>query len=91
MKRVLIVYGGGSVVKSGLLGRVEKSLADAGIAYISKGGVQPNPLSDFVYETKDDLLDFLIDHMPNPENLSDSDRRAQYDGWLSELKHWKVV
>ena len=46
---------------------------------------------DFVYESKDDLLDFLIEHMPNPENLSDSDRRAQYDGWLSELKHWKAV
>jgi alcohol dehydrogenase YqhD (iron-dependent ADH family) len=49
--KVLIVYGGGSVVKSGLLGRVEKSLADAGIAYTGKGGVKPNPLSDLVYET----------------------------------------
>ena len=59
--KVLIVYGGGSVVKSGLLGRVEKSLADAGIAYISKGGVKPNPLSDFVYETLDDLRSGKID------------------------------
>ena len=44
---------------------------------------------DFVYKSKDALLDFLVDHMPNPENLGDSERRAQYDGWLSQLKHWK--
>ena len=42
----------------------------------------------FVYETKHDLLDFLMDHMPNPEGLNDSDRRSQYDGLLSQLKHW---
>lgn len=53
--RVLVVYGGGSVVRSGLLDRVQKSLEAAGIEYVSKGGIQPNPLSDFVYETLDDL------------------------------------
>ncbi|MCF0146087.1 MAG: iron-containing alcohol dehydrogenase, partial [Eubacterium sp.] len=41
--RVLIVFGGGSVVKSGLLARVEKSLEDAGIAYKEFGGAKPNP------------------------------------------------
>ena len=59
--KVLIVYGGGSVVRSGLLERVEKSLEDAGIAYTAKGGVQPNPLSDFVYETLSDLKSGKID------------------------------
>ena len=44
---------------------------------------------DFVYQSKDALIDFLIGHMPNPENLSDSDRRIQYNGYLSELDHWK--
>jgi len=44
---------------------------------------------DFVYQSKDALLDFLMEHMPNPENLDDSDRRLQYDGLLSQLKHWK--
>ncbi|MBQ4257877.1 MAG: iron-containing alcohol dehydrogenase [Clostridia bacterium] len=43
VKRVLIVYGGGSVVKSGLLERVESSLRDAQIAYLPFGGVVPNP------------------------------------------------
>ncbi len=43
----------------------------------------------FTYVTKDDLLDFLMDHMPNPENMEDDDRRKQYDGWLSQLAYWK--
>ncbi|MBW7571315.1 iron-containing alcohol dehydrogenase [Caproiciproducens faecalis] len=41
--RVLTVYGGGSVVKSGLLERVEKSLEKAGLPFTSIGGVSPNP------------------------------------------------
>lgn len=41
--RVMIVYGGGSVVRSGLLDRVEQLLSEAGIAVISFGGVQANP------------------------------------------------
>lgn len=42
-KNVLIVYGGGSVKKNGLLDRVEKSLTEASISYMELGGVQPNP------------------------------------------------
>jgi len=41
--KVLIVYGGGSVVRSGLLERVEKSLLESGLSYVELGGVQPNP------------------------------------------------
>lgn len=41
--KALIVYGGGSVVKSGLLERVKKSLYEAGIDYAEWGGVRPNP------------------------------------------------
>ena len=41
---VFIVYGGGSVVRSGLLARVERTLTEAGIAFTVRGGVQPNPL-----------------------------------------------
>ena len=43
----------------------------------------------FAYKSKDSLLDFLVSHMPNPENLSDDERRRQYDGYLSQLKHWR--
>lgn len=48
--KVLIHYGGGSVVKSGLLDRVKASLDGEGIKYVELGGVQPNPKSDLVYE-----------------------------------------
>ena len=41
--RVLIVYGGGSVVRSGLLARLENGLNAAGVAFSVFGGVQPNP------------------------------------------------
>ena len=36
--RVFVVYGGGSAVKSGLLGRVTKSIEDAGLAAMTYGG-----------------------------------------------------
>jgi len=42
--RVMLVYGGGSVVKSGLLGKIEALLDKEGIARMSFGGVKPNPL-----------------------------------------------
>ena len=43
----------------------------------------------FVYESKESLLDYLIGHMPNPDQLPEEERRVQYDGYLSQLKHWR--
>ncbi len=43
-KKVLIHYGGGSIMRTGLYDRVVKSLEDAGIAHVELGGVQPNPM-----------------------------------------------
>ena len=48
--KVLIHYGGGSVVRSGLLDRVKASLDKEGIPYVELGGVKPNPRSGLVYE-----------------------------------------
>lgn len=48
--RVLLVYGMGSVVRSGLLDRVKASLDAVGIKYLELGGVLPNPTDDRVYE-----------------------------------------
>lgn len=48
--RVLIVYGGGSVVRSGLLDRVKRSLDEAGVTYLELGSVKPNPTDAKVYE-----------------------------------------
>jgi len=43
----------------------------------------------FAYESKDSLLDFLVSHMPNPEQAPDEERREQFDRQLSQLKRWK--
>ena len=43
----------------------------------------------FAYESKDALLDFLVSHMPNPDGIPADDLKKQYDGYLSQLKHWK--
>ena len=48
--KVLIHYGGGSVVRSGLLDRIKNSLEMEGISYVELGGVKPNPRSGLVYE-----------------------------------------
>jgi alcohol dehydrogenase YqhD (iron-dependent ADH family) len=42
-KKAFLVFGKGSVVRSGLLGRVEDSLAAAGVEYMEFGGAKPNP------------------------------------------------
>lgn len=47
-KTVLVVYGQGSVVHSGLLQRIEQSLASSGCRFVSIGGVRPNPTYDGV-------------------------------------------
>jgi alcohol dehydrogenase len=63
-KRVLIHYGGGSVVRSGLLERVRQSLAAAGLAVSELGGVQPNPHDQLVYEgirlCRDEHFDLVL-------------------------------
>lgn len=41
--KIFIVYGGGSVIKSGLLPNIERQLTEAGLAFQVLGGVQPNP------------------------------------------------
>ncbi|MBR4305968.1 MAG: iron-containing alcohol dehydrogenase, partial [Ruminiclostridium sp.] len=62
--RVLLHYGSGSVIKSGLLDRVKKSLDDSGIYYVELGGVKPNPRDTKVYEgieiCKKENLDFIL-------------------------------
>lgn len=62
--KVLIHYGGGSVIRSGLLDRVKQSLDAEGISYIELGGVMPNPRSGLVYEgielCKKENIDFIL-------------------------------
>jgi alcohol dehydrogenase YqhD (iron-dependent ADH family) len=49
-ENVMIVYGGGSIVRSGLLEKIEKLLSDAGIKYTEFGGARPNPTLEHAYE-----------------------------------------
>ena len=62
--KVLIHYGGGSVVRSGLLKKVTDQLDAAGISYVSLGGAVPNPHLGLVYEgielCKKENVDFLL-------------------------------
>ena len=62
--KVLIHYGGGSVVRSGLLDRVKTSLSLSGLEFITLGGVMPNPRSGLVYEgielCKKEKIDFIL-------------------------------
>lgn len=48
--RVLLVYGGGSVKRSGLYDRVVASLDASGLSHCEISGVRPNPRSGLVYE-----------------------------------------
>jgi len=61
---VLIVYGGGSAVRSGLLSRVKQSLDAAGLKHVEMGGVQANPTDKKVYEGIDiarkEKIDFIL-------------------------------
>ena len=62
--KVLIHYGGGSVVRSGLLDRVKASLEKEGIPFKELGGVKPNPRSGLVYDGIDlcrkENIDFIL-------------------------------
>lgn len=62
--RVLLHYGGGSAVRSGLLDRVKRSLEENGIFYTELGGVQPNPRSGLVYQgialCRKENIDFVL-------------------------------
>lgn len=44
----------------------------------------------FVYESKESLLSFLLQNVPNPDNTPEETRRQQFDWGLSQLKHWKI-
>lgn len=62
--KVLIHFGGGSVLRSGLLDRVKTSLANENVTFTQLGGVMPNPRSGLVYEgielCKRENIDFIL-------------------------------
>lgn len=62
--KVLIHYGGGSAVRSGLIDRVKASLDAAGIPHVELGGVKPNPHDSLVYKgieiVRKNGIDFIL-------------------------------
>ncbi|MCQ2433840.1 MAG: iron-containing alcohol dehydrogenase [Oscillospiraceae bacterium] len=62
--RVLVHYGSGSAVRSGLIERVTASLEAAGITYFLLGGVKPNPRDTKIREgiaiCKKENVDFIL-------------------------------
>ena len=59
--KVLVIYGGGSVKRSGLLNKVEEELEKEGIAYEELGGVQPNPRLGLAREGVKKAVSFQAD------------------------------
>ncbi len=59
--RVFVIYGGHSAVKSGLIGRIEENLKEAGIPMLAMGGVVPNPLVSTAREMVKAALEFDAD------------------------------
>ncbi|MGO2118425.1 MAG: iron-containing alcohol dehydrogenase [Fusobacterium sp.] len=63
-KKILIHYGGGSVVRSGLLAKVKNYLKESNIDYVELGGVKPNPRLSLVKKGielgKRENIDFIL-------------------------------
>ena len=62
--KVLLVYGGGSVKKSGLYDTVVNAFKEEGIVFVDFGGVKPNPSLEKAYEgielARKEGVDFLV-------------------------------
>lgn len=62
--RVLVVIGGGSVKKNGILDRVERALDEAEIFHCLVEGVQPNPVLSLVHQgidlARSEMVDFVL-------------------------------
>ena len=63
-KKVLIHYGMGSVIRSGLLDKVKRALDSENIPWVELGGAVPNPRLSLVYEgielAKKEGVDFIL-------------------------------
>lgn len=59
--RPLVLYGGGSAVRNGLLDKVTSSLREAGLTYRTAGGIQPNPRAELAQKITDDCRDKGVD------------------------------
>lgn len=60
--RVMILYGGGSAIKSGLIPKIERLMLTGGLAALKViGGVKPNPRLNFARRVIREAIDAKID------------------------------
>ena len=59
--RVFLLYGGGSAVKSGLIGTIEQNLRENGLVCETLGGVHPNPYLSFARHAAEKAAAFGAD------------------------------
>lgn len=64
VRKILVLYGGGSAVRSGLIDKIKSDLQRSNISFLTRGGVEPNPKVDFVRETiavcKAENVEFIL-------------------------------
>ena len=90
-RKVLIHYGGGSVVRSGLLGRIKAALEAEGVACTELGGVVPNPRLSMVYQgielARREGVDFIL--AVGGGSVIDSSKAIAY-GLAEEADVWEL-
>ncbi len=91
-KKALLVYGKGSVVKSGLLDRVHASLQTAGVEYKDFGGAKPNPTLAHAEEGVKEALAFGADMIVGVGGGSaiDTAKAIAHGTANSEYKLWDI-
>ena len=89
-KKVLIHYGGGSAVRSGLIGRVEEYLKEQGITYVLFGGVKANPEIKLVRKgielCREEGVDFILavgggSVMDSAKDIANGAANPEVDVW----------
>lgn len=90
--KVMIVYGGSSALKSGLLERIRQILSEAGISYQELGGVKANPLLSFAEEGVRKAVAFGADFVlaVGGGSVIDTAKAIAVGTCYSEYKLWDI-
>lgn len=62
-RKVLLYYGGGSILSTGLFAAVTKALEEAGVEHVELGGVKANPDVAFCRKTVDFIREKGVDYI----------------------------
>lgn len=89
-RKVLVLYGGGSAVKSGLLKRVTDSLEQSGLSWAAVGGIQPNPLAEYAQQIVDEHCDQGFDFIlaVGGGSVIDTAKAVSYGLCVPEIPVW---